>query len=465
MSETMPRGVEPGHASLLEIGGIDLTCEIALNGSAVVEPLPWHDFLLDAQVEKVGNPHVVWVQGHGRGCDALPQLQRTAEQQIAAGGLFVYKEKIHDAFWDTSLCKSLLAMHPHKFQEVEDVRVLRIGQRVGDCYLAGAECEQETHVTTNSQVSEARAGAPREHPAKEIQFDPSVPKHVQAALGRLHQNLGHPSAQDMTRHLRFAGAESGVIEACKSLRCEVCERNRHTAAPRPATLPSLLDMNQLVSVDVFHVFDSERVRHELLSVIDRGTTFHLVCRLEGHGGEDFARQFTQLWGNVFGAPGTISADLESGLQVGVSKYAELHGCRLRSPAGQAHWQQGVVEHHGLWFQEILKRVIDEKSITADDIDLAVQAVNSAKNELRRKHGFSPNQAVFGRDPKSPEELCSGVDEQRFIEFMTHDKQRQREVSIRTAFFRTQLDSKLRRSLLQQARVKRGDYKIGELVRL
>ena len=32
-----------------------------------------------------------------------------------------------------------------------------------------------------------------------------------------------------------------------------------------------------------------------------------------------------------------------------------------------------------------------------------------------------------------------------------------------AFFRTQLDSKLRRSLLQRARVKRGGYKIGELV--
>ena len=114
------------------------------------------------------------------------------------------------------------------------------------------------------------------------------------------------------------------------------------------------------------------------------------------------------------------------------RYAEFHGCRVRSPAGQAHWQQGVVERHGLWFQEILKRVIDEKNVTAEDIDLAIQAVNSAKNELRRKHGFSPSQAVFGRDPRPPEELCSGNDEERFIELMTHDRQRQREVGIRTS---------------------------------
>ena len=317
LSETMPRGVDPGHASLLEIGGVDLTCEIVLNGSAVVEPLPWHDFLPDAQDEKVGNviqelkPHVVWVQGHGRGCGAPQEVCLSTRKRSTT------RFGIHPCVNHSSPCT------PHNFQEDDDVRVLRIGQGVEDCYVARTVCEQETHATTDGQGSEARAGAPREHSAKEIQFDPSVPKHVQAALGRLHQNLGHPSAQDMTRHLRFTGAEPGVIKACKSLRCEACERNRHTAAPRPATLPSLLDMNQLVSIDVFHVFDSERVRHELLSVIDHGTTFHVVRRLEGHGGEDFARQFTQLWSNSFGAPGTISADLESGLQVGVSKYAEF----------------------------------------------------------------------------------------------------------------------------------------------
>ena len=226
-------------------------------------------------------------------------------------------------------------------------------------------------------------------------------------------------------------------------------------------------MNQLVSIDVFHVLDADRVRHELLSVIDHATTFQLVCKIEGHSAAEFTKKFTQLWGNVFGSPGTISADLETGLQAGLAKYAEFHGCKIRSAAGQAHWQQGVIERHGLWFQEIIKRVIDEKSIGAEDIDLAIQACNSAKNELRRRHGFSPNQAVFGRDPRVAEELCSGGDEERFIALMSQDRQRQKEVAIRTAarmaFFRTQLDTKFRRSLLQRARVKRGGYRIGELV--
>ncbi|CAE7529744.1 GIP [Symbiodinium sp. CCMP2592] len=262
-------------------------------------------------------------------------------------------------------------------------------------------------------------------------LDYIVPKHVQSALTRLHQNLGHPRIVDMLRHLRYAGADEGVLKACKKMRCEVCARNQSTQVARPATLPSLLDMNQLVSVDVFHAFDANRVRHEFLSVIDHATTFHLVCEIDGHSAEAFCRSFTQLWGNTFGAPGTISADLETGLQGGITKYAEFFGSNLRSSAGDT----SSCDH--------------EKSITSEDMYLAVQA------------------AVFGRDPRSPEELCGGNDEDRFIEVLSADRRRQREVSIRTAakmaFFRSQTDSKFRKALMQRSRIKRGGYAVGELV--
>ena len=90
-----------------------------------------------------------------------------------------------------------------------------------------------------------------------------------------------------------------------------------------------------------------------------------------------------------------------------------------------------------------------------------------KNELHRKHGFLPCKAVFGKDPRGLGEIGGHADEERYLEIMSQDKKRQREVAIRTsaciAFFRTNLDSKLRRSLIRRARVKRGGYAIGELV--
>ena len=56
-------------------------CDIAGFGSTVIEPLSWKDFLQDTDNEKVVDtitalkPHVVWVQGHGRGLDAITHLR------------------------------------------------------------------------------------------------------------------------------------------------------------------------------------------------------------------------------------------------------------------------------------------------------------------------------------------------------------------------------------------------------
>ena len=136
----------------------------------------------------------------------------------------------------------------------------------------------------------------------------------------------------------------------------------------------------------------------------------------------------EMWGRPFGAPLCIAADLETGLQAGLARYANFSGVKLRASAGQAHWQQGVIERHGQWFQDILRRVIDEKSIDEEDIDLAIAQV---------------------------------------LELLTADRKRQREMAVRTAarvaFFRSQVDVKLRKGLIQKARVKRGEYAIGEMV--
>ena len=81
---------------------------------------------------------------------------------------------------------------------------------------------------------------------------------------------------------------------------------------------------------------------------------------------------------------------------------------------------------------MLQKVVDEHSVTGADLELAVAATCGAKNELRRKHGFSPAMAVFGREPRYPEELDGGHDDELFLEILSSDRQRQREVALRTA---------------------------------
>ena len=481
VAEVMLPSSSPDRPSILEIGDFAATYTLAGNGSSVIEPVSWGDFVNDSDCQRVLetihalHPCVVWIRGHDEITDAksneiASQVFSAALNQILLGGIFVLSGNKEHMLWRDHAFNSLLNMYETQLDvDAQGFQVLRVAQpgvlQQGPHSVYVGEIEQQDPEGEQPQaVPPERLDAAR---TSNIKFDAQVPKPVQASLGRLHQNLGHPSNHDLARHLRLAGAEEHVIQACKHLRCQVCDRAKQSASARPACLPSLLDFNQLVSVDVFTVFDAAQVKHSLLSVIDHATTFHLVGELEGHSAEAFERKFTQMWGSVFGARGTIAADLETGLQAGLANYAEFHGCRLRPAAGQAHWQQGLIKRHGLWYQAMLRKVIDEKSIDASDLYYALQAVNSAKNELRRRHGFSPTQAVFGKDPKIPGELCAGDDEERYLEILSHDRQRQREMHIRAsariAFYRTQLDSKLRRALIQRARVKRGGYCVGELV--
>ncbi|CAE7680753.1 GIP [Symbiodinium microadriaticum] len=459
----------PG-VSLQEVGGHQRTYEAAVLGYDVAEPMNEGCWRNTSDLEKlyenidVLQPRVLWIHDDGTLGHDDKQDQRlhdAAEHQLGKGGTVVYQAPERARFWRSPKVLRLQESYTYRIQYDGGICCLWLrDDHHGSDYLENTPCEVYVN-ETQKEPEPSRVGA------EAISFDKPVASHIRAALTRLHQNLGHPANADLTRHLRLAGADEDIIKIAKGMKCQVCDRNKRAAAPRPASLPTYLDFNQLVSVDVFHVFDVNRQRHEMLSVIDHGTTFHLVRRLVGHSANSFEKAFVEVWSNTFGSPACIAADLETGLQAGLAKYCEFAGVKLRASAGQAHWQQGTVERHGQWHQDILQKIIDEHSVGETDIDLAVTAANQAKNELRRRHGYSPCQAVFGKDPRHPEDLMSGNDDQHVLELMTADRRRQREVALRTAariaFYRSQVDVKLRKSLIQRARVKKGSYSIGEMV--
>ena len=61
--------------------------------------------------------------------------------------------------------------------------------------------------------------------ASAITFPSHVPRHVQSSLARLHQNLGHPSLGDLSRHLKYArrrsfNPEGGKVDEMPGVRQE-----------------------------------------------------------------------------------------------------------------------------------------------------------------------------------------------------------------------------------------------------
>ena len=197
---------------------------------------------------------------------------------------------------------------------------------------------RERETTPNEDISSAKG-------ASAISFAPgkNIPREVQSSLRRLHQNLGHPDAQDLARHLRLAGASPDVAAAAKRIRCEVCDRNKRGSSARPASMPNLLSFNQVVALDAFSAYDALKKKAEFMIAVDLGTGFCLAAPLSGHSGAAMEETFCRMWSNTFGAPGTLVLDLETGLQKGLARFSEWHGTKIRPIAAQAHWQQGLVE--------------------------------------------------------------------------------------------------------------------------
>ena len=114
-------------------------------------------------------------------------------------------------------------------------------------------------------------------------------------LKRLHQNLGHPSNEDLARTLRLRGAKKHVQVACRALRCATCARHVRPKPPRPGRLGHVGDFNEMVYIDCLEIADAHGTKHMGLSIVDDATTFHVVALLQNVSAVHLAEVFEESW--------------------------------------------------------------------------------------------------------------------------------------------------------------------------
>ena len=300
-----------------------------------------------------------------------------------------------------------------------------------------------------------------------IKFPASVPGYIASSLRRLHQNLGHPSTADFVRHLRLAGASQEVLKAARALECQTCRRCKQPAIAKPAKIANCLRFNEVVGVDLFYVHNSEENRHQMLSVVDFSSGYHVVIPVTKKDTNHLEKTFAEAWVGNFGAPSTVCVDLETGLQKALARIGDWTGMRIRSAAGQAHWQAGYTEKQGGIWKAIFNKINDEQSVSKGDIHIAAAAVSSAKNNLARTSGYSPCQHVFGSSPALPEDLLNGYRAGLPGDEPVIDDKHAREVALRTAaraaYHHVQTDERVRRALLGRTRVQTRLPEVGERV--
>ncbi|CAE7227793.1 RE1 [Symbiodinium sp. CCMP2456] len=487
-----PRGKDA--VALFEIGGWTKTLEAGEYDFMTAEPILPEDLYKDNFVDKLNetlkvfSPATMWIHG-GIVAGRLSDIEKAASWQLKQGRAVVLEAPAEAAMWSgpevERLCEegSLLKeerrggrrelrinvpQSPQPFSKDEDV------EPVAAYFSSTVDARTEDALHEAYAVSRIPEGATEDRDqaqrgASAISFEngKEIPPEVRSSLKRLHQNLAHPSREDLCRHLRLAGSSPEILDAAKRLRCQVCDRHHRGKSAKPSSLPSLLEFNQLVAVDAFSVYDSQHKRVEFLMIIDLGTGFCVARELEGHSGQALEKVFCEAWATTFGPPGTLILDLETGLQAGLARFSEWHGTWIRPIAAQAHYQQGTVERCIRSWKQLWEKVCDEKTITHEEGAMAATVINSAMNSLRRSSGTSPAQAVWGREPRLPEDLSQPAEADHFESVLSRDRLRAREFALRnaarTAYYKCQSDSTLRRALNHRSRVAGPELTTGDHV--
>ena len=315
---------------------------------------------------------------------------------------------------------------------------------------------------------EPEAGDYVEHKMTGIELPSHVPTPLARALRRIHQNLGHPSNHDLARHLKLSGASEAAVKAAQSIRCSSCARLANPTTRRPAKLVRPLEFNQEVAVDNLNLFLDDHKKSEVLSVLDLATGYHIVKRLNGKTSSDLLRTFTDCWLAWAGPPLRLSCDLERGFQKEFTDGVEMGGTHVRYIAGQAHWQAGAIERQGEWLRAMWDRTVKHSLPTMEEVDYTLAMVAAAKNNLRRKHGYSPAQWLFGSQPRTGDAFLDGEDglyqreELRSPDELWRRKQTIRQAA-RQAFIQTQADDALKRAVLGRPRTNNEIFEQGDYV--
>ena len=237
-------------------------------------------------------------------------------------------------------------------------------------------------------------------------------RKVDAALQKLHNNLGHPTARELTRILRHSQASEEAVSRVSHLRCSVCSNQQQAGAALPANASITREFNEQIGIDVKNLLGWELTqRVPFLNIVDYATSLQVMVALpKAETGELLVDALRDRWIAWAGPPQRIVLDPSQPNQSeALSDFCNNVGTDLRHTAAESAWQLGKVERHGQWFQRVLQRVLDEcKPQSEREYLCCIQQAQSAKNSLLTESGASPYQLVFGRNPRVPTDLLQGA---------------------------------------------------------
>lgn len=361
------------------------------------------------------------------------------------------------------------AMHDSAPEESDSVSIER---NQPDC--TGHESNDEKLQHAPESVDLSPASAPNS-PSTEEEHGPrfkALPREEQIMLKRAHQNLCHPSAEQLCQVLKSQGCRPELSQAVHDMKCATCTACQKPKIARPSTFKDALDFNDKVFIDGITWKSKSGQSYHFYHVLDQATNFHVAIPAPNRTAEHAIAKVSEAWFNWAGPPNALVMDSATEFtSEAFQGFLQKHDVRDIVTSPHAHWQNGRCERHGQILQNMLNRLDQDQEISSySDLQQALIQCTHAKNSLSIRKGYAPEVLVFGKQSKLPgstvscEELSSHASANREdghgIEFRQKLALRER---ARIAFHRADNDMALRRAILRRSRPDRQGYQPGEWI--
>ena len=288
----------------------------------------------------------------------------------------------------------------------------------------------------------------------------------------MHNNSGHPSDRDLLRILKNAGASNKAISLAADFekQCTVCMQRKRPTPCLPVSPSQHLDFNHRIGLDVKLLpgwQTNQRVK--CLNIVDYASNYQVMLPFyEVETAGVLRTLLREGWLRWAGPPVEVVMDpATTNMAESMISPLEQSGVRVLSIAAEAHNQLGKVEKHGHLFEVILGKVLEQvQPQSREEYEACVLQTTNSKNELISVKGLSPNQLVFGRNPRVPEDLLQDwpcpVAASSPLHDDAHARAREIRSAARLALVMSQDDKSLRTALNARPRTER-EFLAGDFV--
>ncbi len=281
----------------------------------------------------------------------------------------------------------------------------QVNPRCGTCGSSSLSspsgCEKCSDDSALPAVAEIMQDMPEDDDGKQEQ-------QSEQKLMRLHKNLGHPSNRLLTQILKEAKAPVSIQELASQIHCPICERHVRTSPARPANPHRARELGQIVAMDLSFHSTPRNEKLMILHLIDEASRYHTAKIIKE---DDRCHNFSELgnchaeelidaiaeWARYMAHPSCFHVDEEGCFHSDRFKeYCGVKSIEVKMAAGEAHWQNGIVERHIGTFRTLFSKLLLDDTYEGATNQSIVDATCEAKNNHGSYNGTSPIQWFVGR---------------------------------------------------------------------